>query len=243
MEIASKEKDRLEQNQRNRRKLTKEICNDDIVVTLDSDGEDRPEDVPILINDLMQKAKNITAAMRTKRSESFFFKCSYIAFKGFFRVLTGKVICSGNFIAWRGEYLIKIINHPYFDLSYSSSAVVLSKDISYVPCERGTRYFGKSRMNLTSLIMHGLRMLMPFLDVITVRALLFFSMVFGMSFLVGLIIIYFKFFTTHAIPGWSSQLLSMMIILSIVCAGNFFILFTLYSQSSGAGLRNIERDF
>jgi hypothetical protein len=224
------------------RKLAKEISDDDLVVTMDSDGEDRPEDVPNLINDLIQNSKDIIAAKRTKRSEGIFFKIFYFAFKVLFRILTGKVICSGNFVAWRGKYLIKIINHPYFDLSYSSSVVVLTREISYVPCERGSRYFGKSKMNFTSLIMHGLRMLMPFLDVITVRALIFFSIFFGISITVGLIIIYFKTFTYYAIPGWSSQLLSMMIILSTVCAGNFFILFTLYSQSSGAGLRNIERD-
>ena len=97
-------------------------------------------------------------------------------------------------------------------------------------------------MNFTSLIMHGLRMLMPFLDIITVRALIFFGVFFLLSLFIGAIILYFKFFTIFAIPGWSSQLFAVMIVLSIISAGNFFILFTLYSQSSGAGLRNIEKD-
>lgn len=224
------------------RKIINDVSEDDIIVTLDSDGEDGPEDITKLLDEVFINKKEICAAKRIKRSEGLVFRLSYVFFRLFFRFLTGRVICSGNFIAWRGSYLKKIIYHPYFDLCYSSTAVVLSKNISYVPCNRGSRYYGKSKMNFTSLIMHGLRMLMPFLDVITVRALIFFGVFFLLSLFIGAIILYFKFFTIFAIPGWSSQLFAVMIVLSIISAGNFFILFTLYSQSSGAGLRNIEKD-
>lgn len=224
------------------RKIINDVCEDDLIVTLDSDGEDNPEDIIKLLDEIFIKKKEICAAKRIKRSEGLIFRLSYVFFKLFFRFLTGRIICSGNFIAWRGCYLKKIIHHPYFDLCYSSTVVVLSKNISYVPCNRGFRYFGKSKMNFTGLIMHGLRMLMPFLDVITVRALIFFGMFFLLSLLIGSFILYLKFFTIYAIPGWSSLLLAVMIVLSIISAGNFFILFTLYSQSSGAGLRNIDKD-
>jgi len=44
-----------------------------------------------------------------------------------------------------------------------------------VPCERGRRTIGQSRMGLSALVRHGLGMLMPFTDRIATRALLAFA--------------------------------------------------------------------
>ncbi len=40
-----------------------------------------------------------------------------------------------------------------------------------VPCARGTRFAGTSRMNAQSLMAHGVRMLLPFAERIAVRAM------------------------------------------------------------------------
>src|SRR5205085_1502839 len=68
-----------------------------------------------------------------------------------------------------------LLFHPHFDLCYSSSFLGLGRGLLFVPCERGVRYAGESRMSSVKLMMHGMRMLMPFLDRIAMRALIVFT--------------------------------------------------------------------
>ena len=97
-----------------------------------------------------------------------------------------------------------MLRHPYFDLCYSSTFIALDAPIEYVPCPRGSRYEGKSRMNSASLVLHGMRMLMPFIDRIAVRALALLSITsfVGIGLLVSVVVV--KIFTDTAIPGWAT---------------------------------------
>ena len=113
----------------------------------------------------------LVLARRTKRQESLIFKALHLGFKSVFRLLTGRVIQTGNYAAYRGWVARHTIFHPHFDLCYSSSLLSLSLPVDYVPCERGRRYAGESRMGYFRLAIHGMRMLMPFMDRIAVRAL------------------------------------------------------------------------
>ena len=110
-------------------------------------------------------------ARRTKRKESARFKVMYFTFRIMFRTLTGMTVRSGNYAAYRGWLARRMLRHPYFDLCYSASLISLDLPVTSVPCPRGERYAGRSRMNPFRLFMHGLRMLMPFTDRIAVRAL------------------------------------------------------------------------
>ncbi len=156
------------------RKLAGLLSDEDVVVTLDCDGEDRPEDIRKLVEPLLLREDNlfcISVAQRTKRSEGLLFKVLYGFFKLFFQTLTGTVVRNGNFAACRGWFVKNVLFHPYFDYCYSSSLLALARQINCVPLARGTRYFGKSKMTITSLISHGLRMLLPFSERIAVRAI------------------------------------------------------------------------
>ncbi len=148
---------------------------DDVVVTMDSDGEDRPEDLPALLAPLRDHADDlllVAVARRTRRQESATFRLSYLVFKAVFKLLTGVVIRSGNFAAMRGALVVAAIGHPCFDQCYSSSLISLPFRRRDVPIARGTRYSGRSRMGFFRLVTHGMHMLMPFLDRIAVRCLL-----------------------------------------------------------------------
>lgn len=216
------------------------LSDNDILITLDSDGEDRPEDVILLINELEENNKSTVLAKRTKREESLAFKLCYFAFKIIFKFLTGEVINSGNYAAHKSNHLKKIIYHPYFDLCYSSSLIALNISKSFIDSPRGKRYKGKSRMNFNSLVMHGIRMMMPFMDKIATRALITFSVGFVLSLVAIFTTIMIKFFTDNAIPGWASYLVTTFLALSFIALGNFVILFSLFSQSQGNALRSLE---
>jgi len=225
------------------RMILPDLDDSDLIVTMDADGEDRPEDVPRLLEPLLEADDDYQAvcvARRTKRSESFGFKVMYTVFRTMFRGLTGTTVRSGNFAAYRGFLARRILQHPYFDLCYSSTLVSLDLDINPVPCERGTRYAGHSRMNLLRLIMHGVRMLMPFTDRIAVRALIAFSSIFGLGLLLALAVVAIRVFTDAAIPGWTTFTLLGILLLSFVALGNFVVLFAVFSHSRGLSLANLE---
>jgi hypothetical protein len=156
------------------RKLAGMLDDEDFVVTLDCDGEDRPEDIRKLLEPLCLGQDNLFAvsvAQRTKRSESALFKLLYGFFKLFFQLLTGTVVRNGNFAACRGWFVKNVLFHPYFDYCYSSSLLAVGRQINRVPLARGARYYGSSKMTITSLISHGLRMLLPFSERIAVRSI------------------------------------------------------------------------
>ena len=225
------------------RKILPTVTDDDIVVTLDADGEDRPDDLPRLLAPLQGKlhqAQKIVVALRTKRKESVRFKFMYLLFRVLFRVLTGTTVRSGNFASMPGSVAKRVLLHPTFDLSYSSALLALDVPIEYVPCERGERFEGRSKMTYGRLAMHGLRMLMPFTDRIAIRALAIFAFSLFLGLLLALIVIFIKLFTNSAIPGWASFTVLGAVIVSLVALGNFVSLFVLFSQTRAISLASIE---
>jgi polyisoprenyl-phosphate glycosyltransferase len=152
------------------RRIADDVGGDDIVVTMDSDGEDQPSDVPRLVAAMTDRTA-LVVAERTERSESLSFRLMYVCFRSLFRLLTGTAMRSGNFAAQRGHSLVTTIGHPSFDLCYSSTLLTLRRPMVKVPCARGTRFAGRSRMNKHTLIAHGIRMMLPFSERIAVRML------------------------------------------------------------------------
>jgi glycosyltransferase involved in cell wall biosynthesis len=225
------------------RKILPRVDDEDTIVTLDADGEDRPEDLLRLLaplEDGPRLRQEVALARRTRRRESLGFKAMYLLFRLLFRGLTGATVRSGNFAAMPGSLTRRILLHPSFDLSYSSALLVLDIPIEQVPCERGERYEGRSKMTFGRLSMHGLRMLMPFTDRIAVRALGVFvvSLVLGAA--LALVVVGVKLFSNSAIPGWASFTVLGALLVSLVALGNFVSLFVLFSQTRAVSLSNIE---
>lgn len=225
------------------RSVASEIGDDDVVVTLDADGEDRPEDLPRLLEPLLAVPDRgrLVVARRTRRRTSLRFKSMYLVFRVLFRLLTGTSVRSGNYAAYRGWLAKRMLLHPHFDLCYSSSLLTLNRDIEYVPCERGERYAGRSKMGFSRLFLHGLRMMMPFADRIAMRALILFTVTFTLGVLLSLTVLGVRFLTDAAIPGWATSTILAMLLLSFIALGNFITLFAVFSQSMSISLSDIDR--
>src|SRR5919205_2677210 len=180
-----------------------EIGDDDVIVTLDADGEDKPEDLPRLVDELLSdpSERAVVMAWRTSRHEPPLFKVGYALFKLLFRTLTGSVVRTGNFAAYRGWVARHVLTHPQFDLSYSAALIALELPVAHVPCARGERYAGRSRMGYRKLLLHGLSMLMPFMDRIVLRALVAFTVTLALAFIAALAVVIVKLTTDAAIPG------------------------------------------
>lgn len=225
------------------RKVLPEVGEDDAVVTLDADGEDRPEDLPRLLAALEAKPpaeRGAVLARRTKRRESIAFKVFYRLFRALFRLLTGATVRSGNYAAMPGSVAKRVLLHPTFDLSYSTALLAVDLPVEFVPCERGERYAGKSKMTFSKLAMHGLRMLMPFTDQIAIRALAVFVASLLAGVVLALAVIAVKVFSDAAVPGWASFTALGALIVSLVALGNFVSLFVLFSQTRAVSLASIE---
>jgi len=225
------------------RKALPQIADDDAVVTLDADGEDRPEDLPRLLGALAgrpEEERRVVLALRTKRREPLGFKVLYRLFRLLFRSLTGATVRSGNYAAMPGSIAKRALLHPTFDLAYSSAILALDLPIEYVPCERGERYEGRSKMTYGKLAMHGLRMLMPFTDRIAIRALAAFVFFGVLGALLAFVVVCLKLFTSSSIPGWTSYIALGALIVSLVALGNFVSLFVLFSQTRAVSLASIE---
>jgi glycosyltransferase involved in cell wall biosynthesis len=220
------------------RKILPGVADDDAIVTLDADGEDRPEDLPRLLA-AMRGEQRVALALRTKRRESLQFKLMYRLFRILFRALTGTTVRSGNFAAMPGSVAKRALRHPTFDLSYSSAILALDLAIEYVPCERGERYEGRSKMTFGRLGMHALRMLMPFTDRIAIRALAVFVASLVLGAMLALVVICIKLFG-NSVPGWATFTVLGALIVSLVALGNFVTLFVLFSQNRAFSLASIE---
>jgi polyisoprenyl-phosphate glycosyltransferase len=227
------------------RRLRDLLGDDDVVVTMDADGEDRPEDLPRLLGALLEAGPGtprVALAWRTSRQESPLFRAGYVVFRTGFRALTGAVVRSGNFAAYRGRFAREVLRHPHFDQCYSATLLSLDLDVVCVPAPRGARYAGRSRMNYQRLFMHGLRMLMPFTDRIASRALLAFSATVALAVALAATVAGVRLLTDAAIPGWATTTIGLLVVLSFVALGNLLVLFFVFSHSRGVSLSHLEED-
>jgi len=204
----------------------------DYCVVMDGDGEDKPEDIEELINEAKLKSC-IIFARRHKRKDSLWFKLFYKLYKICFKLLTGKTINFGNFSVLPVDSLNKIIYFHEIWNNYCGGVMLSRLPYASVLISKGSRYEGKSKMNFVSLILHGFGAMSVFIDRIMTRIIIF-SIVSVITFLlVALFILYIKFFTYLAIPGWAtSVIVGLTIIFLLILLQSFSMIFILIVYNS-----------
>jgi len=183
----------------------------DFVIVLDSDGEDRPQDIFKLVAKCEELSeKKIVFAQRKKRQEPILFKTGYLIYKQIFKLFTGAQINFGNFSCIPHQLLKKVVLQENLWNHYSGSIIQSKMPFDKVVIDRGKRYVGKSKMNFTSLVLHGLSSISVYFDSLCVRILKF-SLFGVLACVIGvLMVLYFRFFTSSSIPGWASSLILLM---------------------------------
>lgn len=187
----------------------------DYVIVLDSDGEDKPEDISTLVSKSEEfNDKKIIFAQRKKRTESLFFKIGYFFYKHMFYGLTGNKINFGNFSCIPKKLLRRVVFQENLWNHYSGSIIQSKTPFEKVLLDRGKRYAGYSKMNFTSLILHGLSSISVYFDSLSVRILKLSLFGVLLCFISVISILVIKFFTNQSIPGWASSLI--LIIFGII---------------------------
>ncbi len=145
----------------------------DYVIPMDGDGEDRPEEIKQLIDNLNYHLDKPIVGERIKRSEGIFFKFCYFAHKIITFTFTGQSIKYGNFTCLPKPIVEKMINEKATWSSFSGSLAKVEKDRATIPSERGTRYFGPSKMSFKNLLIHSLSIVSVFKINVLIRSILF----------------------------------------------------------------------
>jgi glycosyltransferase involved in cell wall biosynthesis len=145
----------------------------DYIIPMDGDGEDRPEELSLLIKKIKDYPGIVITADRVKRSEGFIFKFCYLAHKYLTLVFTGKTIKYGNYTCLPKSVVDKMVNESATWSSFSGSLAKITKDRKYIPSERGTRYFGPSKMNFINLLKHSLSIIAVFKATLLIRSIIF----------------------------------------------------------------------
>jgi glycosyltransferase involved in cell wall biosynthesis len=206
----------------------------DVVIVMDCDGEDKPEDLERLVAASLQNPMQIVVAQRSKRSEGITFRTFYLLYKFLFWLLTGKTIDFGNFCLIPKGLLGRVVYSPD---TWNNLAVSLLKSripIFKIKTHRGKRYAGKSKMNLVSLVIHALSAISVYTDIAFVRIILL-SFAACAALLLGIIaVILLRLVTELAIPGWASYvsiLLGILLVQTLMFSfGAAFFLLTRRSQ-------------
>jgi len=145
----------------------------DYTIPMDGDGEDRPEEISLLVEKIKDYPDAVVTANRIKRSEGFIFKFCYLAHKYLTLVFTGQTIKYGNYSCLPKSAVNAMVNEAATWSSFSGSLAKTAKDKKFIPSERGTRYFGPSKMSFINLLKHSLSIIAVFKTTLLIRSMLF----------------------------------------------------------------------
>ena len=134
----------------------------DFVILMDGDGEDRPEELKLLVDKVLLEPDTSVVAKRVKRSEGFLFQLIYHMHKYLTLLTTGKLINFGNYSCLTKKDLEILSNKASLWSSFSGSFKKYIKKYNEIDSFRGMRYFGPSQMSFFKLIIHSLSIIAVF---------------------------------------------------------------------------------
>jgi glycosyltransferase involved in cell wall biosynthesis len=198
---------------------------DQLIIVMDSDGEDRPQDIPKLVN--AYKNGEIVVAQRAKQKSNLTLMLWHNLFKFILKLLINKNLNFGNFSLIDGKTCMKLLTNKRIDLSYVGCVLQSGFNLNRVKLNRGQRYFGNSKTNRDGLLIWGFLILSVFSEKIFAK-LLRLGVILGLLCFLGFLgFITLGLFTDISVPGWSGlmiALLTLTMIQVIVMLSGFLVL-------------------
>ena len=145
----------------------------DYVIPMDGDGEDRPEEIRLLIDKIKEYPDTVITGDRIERSEGFIFKFCYLIHKYLTYVFAGQTIKFGNYTCLPKSTVAKMTEEAATWSSFSGSLSKITKNRRSIPSIRGLRYFGPSKMSFFNLLKHSLSIIAVFKITVLVRSVIF----------------------------------------------------------------------
>lgn len=179
------------------------------VVVMDSDGEDLPESIPLLLKELAAADVDLVVAQRKARVETLRFKAFYFVYKRLFKILTGRQISFGNFMALKPAAVKRLAAMQELWIHVASCVLGSRLRVRTCALDRGPRYAGQSKMNFVGLVLHGFRGVMVFAEDVLVRVGIASAVVAMLALVGGLATVVLKV-SGFATPGWFSVALGIL---------------------------------
>jgi len=145
----------------------------DHLICMDGDGEDRPEEIKLLVEKAIYDSNTSVVAKRIKRSEGIFFQSLYQIHKILTIIFTGKNINFGNYSCLTKRDVEILSKENSLWSSFSGSVKKHISKLNSINSIRGLRYFGPSKMSLLKLIIHSLSIIAVFKREVFIRSVIF----------------------------------------------------------------------
>ena len=216
----------------------------DAVAVMDGDGEDKPEDIPLLIASFRKNGgTRAIFAQRTRRTERLSFQLFYRLYKSVHWVLTGQKVQVGNFSILPFALLRQLVVVSDLWNHYAAAAIKSRLPIEMLPLARGRRLAGESRMNFVSLVVHGLSAMSVYGERIGVRALTLTGIATACVIAMLIAALTFRLITSYEFPRWmvAAAAALLVILFQTLALTLVFVFITLANRDRNSFLPT--RDF
>lgn len=197
------------------------VQNQDVshVLVMDSDGEDTPSGAVALIRSVHGNTDSIVVAQRGLRAEKISFRILYRAYKLLFHWLVGLRLDFGNFSVIPVGAVGKLLAFTDSASHLPSTILRSGLQIKRVRVDRGSRYFGKSKMNLERLVSHSFASLAVFSDRIMVRLMIFSFLTTAITGIGIIAVVINRVLVDSVTPGWATAAVGLLAVIGIQVLG------------------------
>lgn len=190
--------------------------NGDYIVIMDSDLQDRPEDIHRLIDSLEQNNSSMAIAQWESREDSFFkvfvSRMFYVFSSRFTSIKIEPRL--GMFRVIRKSVIDELKRFPEKSATPISLLYYIGCDYSVVPLQRDARAAGSSGYNLRKMLSLTLARVFSF-SMLPIRLATYTGLfISAISFIVGIILIYRRL-VGDAYPGWTSIVVLILFLFGI----------------------------
>jgi glycosyltransferase involved in cell wall biosynthesis len=171
-----------------------------LLLTFDADGEDDLTRLPSLVRFLEADPARMVFVYRDGRQDRLILRAFYVAYRSFYRLMTGQRLIPCNMMAIPGSMIPMIAGSPLLSLHFSYPPLRLGLPYRTVPMARRRRYGGRSSQSLSLLIQHGLIGLTIFYEQVVARLILFSVGVVAITATAALWILVVRFVSPQTFP-------------------------------------------
>ncbi|HPW65758.1 MAG TPA: glycosyltransferase family 2 protein [Salinivirgaceae bacterium] len=193
-----------------------DISQNEIVVLMDSDLQDRPEDIPLLINALVENDCSMAIAQwETRKDSAFKLFVSKLFYQISNRITSIHTKPSlGVFRAMKREVVLEMKNFPERTATTLSILYFIGTNYVTVPLKRDARYAGKSGYNLSKMLSMTFARIFSFsMFPIRLATYIGFS-ISGISFVLGIVLVIRRILGLVA-PGWTSTIVLILFLFGL----------------------------
>jgi hypothetical protein len=173
-------------------KYLSDNINFDYLILMDGDGEDRPQEIKLLVEKILHNPNKSVVAKRIKRSEGYVFQLLYKLHKYLTLFTTGKLVDFGNYSCLTKPDIKILSTKVSLWSSYSGTFKKNIKNYNKVASIRGMRYFGPSQMSLLKLLIHSFSIIAVFKYRVFIYSIIYLVSLHYLGFLIKFNFLFFQ---------------------------------------------------